>query len=56
MCEYRRLDRMYLMKHLAENFQLYPEALGGVPVGKFTSANLRMDWTGLQDSIDSKSI
>lgn len=51
-----RLDRMSLMKHLAENFQLYPEVQGGVPVGKFTSARWRIDWTGLQDWIDSRNI
>lgn len=44
------------MKQSAENLQLYPEVQGRVLVGKFTSANWRMDWTGLQDWIDSKSI
>lgn len=45
---------MSLMKHLAENFQLYPEVQGGVPVGKFISASWRIDWTGLQDWIDKQ--
>lgn len=47
---------MSLLKHLAENFQLYPEVQGGVPVGKFTSASWRIDWIGLQDWIDSRNI